>query len=151
MSIHHKQGCFPAYGKTCNACRRPNHFASVCQAEKREVQAVDQEGASDEQAFLICALSTYVQKYMQRRKWQFELNTKRGPLETSDFGKIGENHLRAGDNGENCPIPWRLAILVKMAIVAKLAISAKTARGLVISRNVANIQIGCQKWPLKIR
>lgn len=119
--------------------------------KKREVHAVDQEGASDEQAFLICALSTYVQKCMQRRKWRFELSTKRGPLETSDFGKIGENHQRAGDNGENCPVPWRLAILMKMAIVAKMAISAKTTRGLVISRNVANIQIGCQKWPLRIR
>ena len=80
-----------------------------------------------------------------RRKWPFELSTKSGPLETSDFGKIDENHQRAGDNGENCPVPWRLAILMKMAI------SAKTARGLVISRNVANIQIGCQKWPLRIR
>ena len=113
--------------------------------KKREVHAVDQEGASDEQAFLICVLSTYVQKCMQRRNWRFELSTKSGPLETSDFGKIGENHQRAGDNGENCPVPWRLAILMKMAI------SAKTARGLVTSRNVANIQIGCQKWPLRIR
>ena len=36
---------------------------------------------------------------MQRRKWRFELNTKSGPLETSDFGKIGENHQRAGHKG----------------------------------------------------
>ena len=118
--------------------------------KKREVHAVDQEGASDKQAFLICTLSTYVQKYMQRRKWRFALNTKSGPLETTDFGKIGENHQRAGNNGENCPVPWRLAILVKMAIVAKLAISANRQRAGDI-QNVANIQIGCQKWPLKIR
>lgn len=40
-----------------NACHKPNHFASVCQAKKREVYAVDQKGASDEQAFFIGALS----------------------------------------------------------------------------------------------
>ena len=106
--------------------------------KKREVHAVDQEGASDKQAFLICTLSTYVQKYMQRRKWRFELNTKSGPLETSDFGKIGENHQRAGNNGENCPVPWRLAILANRQRAGDI-------------QNVANIQIGCQKWPLKIR
>ena len=53
----HKRGHCPADGKTCYAYHRPNHFASVCQAEKKEVihQAVDQEGASDEQAFFIGA------------------------------------------------------------------------------------------------
>ena len=52
-----KRGHCPAHGKTCNAYHRPNHFASVCQAEKKEVihHAVDQEGASDEQAFFIGA------------------------------------------------------------------------------------------------
>lgn len=48
--------------------------------KKREVHAVDQEGASDEQAFLICPLSTYVQKCMQRGKWRFELSTRSGPF-----------------------------------------------------------------------
>ena len=40
----HKRGRCPAYGKTCNACHKPNHFANVyniCQAEKKEVNAVD--------------------------------------------------------------------------------------------------------------
>ena len=31
----YKRGRCPAYGKTCNSCDRPNHFASVCQAEKK--------------------------------------------------------------------------------------------------------------------
>ena len=58
--------------------------------------------------------------------WRFELDAKRGPLETGDFGEIGEiggfgeNRQRAGDNG--VPTLWRLAIL------------AKIARGLAISR-----------------
>ena len=56
---------------------------------------------------------------MQWRKWQkwrkiaslwrFELDAKRGPLETGDFGKIGgfgENRQRAGDNGDKRPDPW---------------------------------------------
>ena len=116
--------------------------------KKRVVDAVDQEGARHEQAFLICALSTYVQKCMQRRKWRFELNTKSGPSETSDFGKIGENHQRAGDNGENCPVPWRL--LVKVAIVAKMAISAKTTRGLVISRMWQIFKLDAKSGPLKL-
>ena len=55
---------------------------------------------------------------MQWRKWQkwrkiaslwrFELDVKRGPLETGNFGKIsgfGENRQRAGDNGDKRPDP----------------------------------------------
>ena len=34
--------------------------------------------------------------------WQFELDAKRGPLETGDFR---ENRQRAGDNGEKRPGP----------------------------------------------
>ena len=50
---------------------------------------------------------TYVQKCMQWRKWRkmaslwrFELDAKSGPLETGDFGEIGdfrENRQRAGN------------------------------------------------------
>ena len=56
---------------------------------------------------------------MQWRKWQkwrkiaslwrFELDAKRGPSETGDFGKIsgfGDNRQRAGDNGDKRPDPW---------------------------------------------
>ena len=32
----HKRGRCPAYGKTCNACHKPNHFASVCQYASSE-------------------------------------------------------------------------------------------------------------------
>ena len=55
---------------------------------------------------------------MQWRKWQkwrkiaslwrFELDAKRGALETGDFGKIsgfGKNRQRAGDNGDKRPDP----------------------------------------------
>ena len=51
--------------------------------------------------------------------WQFELDAKRGPLETGDVGEIGgfgENRQRV------CNI-----------------------------QNVANVQIGSQKFPLQIR
>ena len=34
--------------------------------------------------------------------WEFELDAKRAPLETGDFG---ENRQRAGDNGEKPPGP----------------------------------------------
>ena len=46
--------------------------------------------------------------------WRFELDAKRGPLETGDIGKIsgfgkiggfGENRQRAGDNGDKRPDP----------------------------------------------
>ena len=45
------------------------------------------------------------------------MDAKRGPLETGDFGEIGEidgfgkNRQRAGDKH---PDPWRLAILVTL-------------------------------------
>ena len=62
------------------------------------------------------SISTYVrQECMQRRKWrkiaslwQFELHAKSGPLETGDFGEIGDlgkNRQRAANNGEKRPGP----------------------------------------------
>ena len=58
---------------------------------------------------------TYVQKCMQWRKWrkiaslwQFELDAKSGPLETGDFGEIGDfgkNRQRASDNDGKRPGP----------------------------------------------
>ena len=54
-----------------------------------------------------------------------ELDAKRGPLETGDFGEIS-NFGKIGGFGEN-------------------------RQGVSDIQNVANIQIGCQKWPLQIR
>ena len=73
--------------------------------KKREVHAVDQEGASDEQAFLICALSTCVQKCM--------------PGENGDLNWVPK------------VAPWRLAILAKLVKITRgLAIMAKTVPSL---------------------
>ena len=57
--------------------------------------------------------------------WRLELDTKSGPLETGDFGENGDCS-EIGDFGEN----------------------RHRAGGI---QNVANIQIGCQKWPPQIR
>ena len=82
--------------------------------------------------------------------------TKRGPLETGDFGEIGE----IGGFGENArglaimtinvPTPWRLAILAKMAILAKLAILAKIARGLAIFRMWQIFNLDAKSGPFKL-
>ena len=81
---------------------------------------------------------TYVQKYMQWRKWRkiaslwrFEWDAKSGPLEVAILAKMAILAKPAGGLAIiaiNVPDPWRLAILTKMAIVAKLAILAKIAR-----------------------
>ena len=91
-------------------------------------------------------------KWQKLRKiaslWRFELDAKRGPLETGDFGKIsgfgriggfGENRQRAGDNGDKRPDPWETGDF------------GENRQGVGDIQNVANIQIGCQKWPLQIR
>ena len=80
--------------------------------------------------------------------WQFELDAKRGPLETGDFGEIGgfgENRQRARDNGDKRPNHLETGNFDENANLAKIA------RGFAIIQNVANIQIGCQMWPLQIR
>ena len=48
----------PAYGKTCSKCKKPNHFASVCQQKgrskaprKAKVHSVQDELSSDESVF----------------------------------------------------------------------------------------------------
>ena len=90
-------------------------------------------------------------------------------------GKNGEKLPASGDlNWMPKEAPWRLVTLAKLVVLAKLAVLAKIARGLAIMainvptprrlailakiakgfgdiQNVANIQIGCQKWPLQIR
>ena len=43
--LQHRQGRCPAWGKTCNKCRKRNHFAAMCRSEPRaahEVEAVNQ-------------------------------------------------------------------------------------------------------------
>ena len=67
---------------------------------------------------------------------------KRGPLETGDFGEIGgfgENHQRAGNNGDKRPDPLETGDF------------GENRQRVGDIQNVANIQIGCQKWPLQIR
>ena len=88
----------------------------------------------------------YVQKCMQWRKiaslWRFELDAKKGPLETGDFGKIGgfgENHHSAGNNGDKRPDP------------SETGDFGENRQRVGDIQNVANIQIGCQKRPLQIR
>ena len=92
---------------------------------------------------------TYVQKCMQWRKWRtiaslwrFELDAKRGPLETGDFGEIGgfgKNRQRAGDNGDKRPDPLETGNF------------GENHQRVGNIQYVANIQIGCQKWPFQIR
>ena len=67
--------------------------------------------------------------------WQFELDAKRGPLETGDIGEIGdfgENRQRAGDNGEKRRGPLETGDLGENGdfgeIAIGLAIMAKTSQ-----------------------
>ena len=69
--------------------------------------------------------------------WRFELDAKRGPLETGDFGEIGEiggfgeNRQRAGDNGDRRPDPLETGDF------------GENRQRVGNIQNVANIQIGC--------
>ena len=102
---------------------------------------------------------TYVQKCVQLRKWRtiaslwrFELDAKRGPLETGDFGEIGgfgKNHQRAGDNGDKCPDPLETGNFGENGDFGKIGNFDENHQGVRNIQNVANIQIGCQTWPLK--
>ena len=46
--VHHKGQC-PAYGKTCQNCNRPNHFAKVCRSKpsKKKVYHTEMDPGSD--------------------------------------------------------------------------------------------------------
>ena len=100
------------------------------------------------------SIFTYVQKCMQWRKWQkwrkiaslwqFELDSKRGPLEIGDFG---ENRQTAGDNGEKRRTPLETGDLGENGNFGEMGENPQRAGDI---QNVANIQIGCQKWPLQI-
>ena len=73
---------------------------------------------------------TYVQKYMQQRKWRnwrkiaslwwFELDIKSGPLEAGDFG---ENRQRSGDNDDKRPGPLETG---DFGIIARNACNGET-------------------------
>ena len=39
---HEPRSC-PAFGKTCNSCKKPNHFAKVCRAKKQTTNYVEDE------------------------------------------------------------------------------------------------------------
>ena len=78
--------------------------------------------------------------------WRFKLNAKRGPLEIADFGKtgnfgeigcFGENRQRAGNNGDKRPDPLETGDF------------DENRQRFGDIQNVANIQTGCQKWPLQ--
>ena len=77
--------------------------------------------------------------------WRFELDAKRAPLETGDFGDFGEigsfgkNRQRAGDIGDKRPNPLETGDF------------GENRERFGDIQNVANIEIGCQKWPLQIR
>ena len=76
--------------------------------------------------------------------WQFELDSKRGSLETGDFG---ENRQTAGDNGEKRPGPLETGNLGENGDFGEISENPQRAGDI---QNVANIQIGCQKWPPQI-
>ena len=61
--------------------------------------------------------------------WRFELDAKRRPLETGDFGEIGG--FRAGDNGDRRPDPLETGDF------------GENRQRVGNIQNVANIQIGC--------
>ena len=89
---------------------------------------------------------------MQWRKWwkwrkiaslrRFELDAKRGPLETGNCGEIGEiggfgeNRQRAADNGDKRHDPLETGDF------------GENRQRVGNIQNVANIQTGCQKCPL---
>lgn len=37
----HRRGSCPAYGQTCNKCKKSNHFAKVCQAKPKRVETIE--------------------------------------------------------------------------------------------------------------
>jgi len=74
--------------------------------------------------------------------WRFELDAKRGPLETGDFdetGNFGEKRQRAGHNGDKCPHP------LETGDFGEIANFGENRQRVSDIQNVANIQIGCQK------
>ena len=45
-----RENC-PVFGKTCNKCRKPNHFAVKCRFQRsRQVRAIE-EGEEDEEVY----------------------------------------------------------------------------------------------------
>ena len=52
----HRRGRCPAYGKTCNKCKKLHHFANVCKA--REVNVIDNTAEEPDQHFFIGTLNS---------------------------------------------------------------------------------------------
>ena len=73
------------------------------------------------------------------RLWRFELDAKSGPLE------------RAGDNGEKHLGPLETGHFGENGDSGEIGDFCENHRRASDIQNVANIQIGCQKWPLQIR
>ena len=71
-------------------------------------------------------------------------------MESGDFGEKSPEGWRDAECGKYSNwmpkvAPWRVAISAKMAKIAEMAKNRERAGEI---QNVANIQIGCQKWPL---
>ena len=80
--------------------------------------------------------------------WRLELDTKSGPLETGDFG---QNRQRAGNNGENPPSPLETGNFGENGDCSEIGDFVENRHRAGGIQSVANIQIGCQKWPPQIR
>ena len=72
------------------------------------------------------------------------MDSKRGPLETGDFGENGQT---AGDNGEKRRGTLETGDLAENEDFGEIGENPQRAGDI---QNVANIQFGCQKWPLQI-
>ena len=75
------------------------------------------------------------------RFWRLELDTKSGPLETSDFD---QNRQRAGNNGENRPGPSETGDFGENGDCSEngdFGVNRHRAGGI---QNVANVQTGFQ-------
>jgi len=70
----HKRELCPAYGKTCNKCNKPNHFAVKCRmpTKSKEVSAVKPDEVTESG---VSALKDDWMKYFQQRSQQLALMT----------------------------------------------------------------------------
>ena len=70
----HRRGRCPAYGKTCNKCKKLHHFANVCKA--REVNVIDNTAEEPDQHFFIGTLNSSETK---QEDWKVNLKINEHP------------------------------------------------------------------------